>query len=122
MQDLPQKQAKAVISLLNSRTISEAASQTGVNESTMWRWMREEAFQEALQEAKHRLLAQAVIQLQQATGEAVETLRTIITDKDAPASSRVSAAKVVLETAVKVGKIEEIETRLNALEANRIRS
>ena len=116
MQGLPQKQTKAIVSLLNCRTVQEAASQVGVNESTIWRWMREQAFQEALQEAKHRMVAQAFIKLQQAAGEAVETLRTIITDKAAPASSRVGAAKTVLEFAVRVAKIEEIENRLDALE------
>ncbi len=44
MQGLPQKQTKAIVSLLNCRTIQEAAAQSGVNESTIWRWMKEQAF------------------------------------------------------------------------------
>lgn len=116
MQGLPQKQTKAIVSLLSCRTIQEAATQAGVNESTIWRWMRDQAFQKALQEAKHRIVAQAILQLQQATGEAVETLRTIITDNEAPANSRVSAAKTVLDFAVKALKMEDIEARIKALE------
>jgi hypothetical protein len=80
MQGLPQKQTKAIVSLLNCRTVSEAATQAGVNESTVWRWMREEAFQDALQEAKQKIVTQTIIQLQQATGEAVGTLRGIMAD------------------------------------------
>ena len=116
MQGLPQKQTQAIVSLLNCRTVSEAATQSGVNESTIWRWMRDQAFSEALQEAKHRTVAQAIIQLQQATGEAVETLRAIITDKEAPSSSRVSASKTVLDFAVKALKMEDIEARIKILE------
>lgn len=116
MQGLPQKQTKAIVSLLNCRTVSEAATQSGVNESTIWRWMREQAFQEALQEAKNRIVAQAIIQLQQATGEAVATLRSIATDNEAPASSRVSAAKTVLDFAIRALKMEDIENRIKALE------
>ena len=116
MQGLPQKQTKAIVSLLNCRTVSEAATQAGVNESTVWRWMREEAFQDALQEAKQRIVTQAIIQLQQATGEAVGTLRGIMADGEAPASARVTAAKAVLDMAVKAIKMEDLEARLMTLE------
>jgi hypothetical protein len=116
MQGLPQKQTKAIVSLLNCRTVSEAASQAGVNESTVWRWMREEAFQDVLQEAKQRIVTQAIIQLQQATGEAVGTLRGIMADGEAPASARVTAAKAVLDMAVKAIKMEDLEARLMTLE------
>jgi hypothetical protein len=116
MQGLPQKQTKAIVSLLNCRTVSEAATQAGVNESTVWRWMREESFQDALQEAKQRIVTQAIIQLQQATGEAVGTLRSIMDDGEAPASSRVTAAKTVLDMAVKAIKMEDLEARLMTLE------
>ena len=116
MQGLPQKQTKAIVSLLNCRTVSEAATQAGVNESTVWRWMREESFQDALQEAKQRIVTQAIIQLQQATGEAVGTLRGIMADGEAPASARVTAAKAVLDMAVKAIKMEDLEARLMNLE------
>ena len=122
MQELPQKQAKAIISLLSSRTIQEAATQAGVNESTIWRWMKEQAFSEALTEAKHRMVAQAIIQLQQTTGEAVGTLRGIMADGEAPASARVTAAKTVLDFAVRAVKLEEIEDRLKVLESKKIRN
>jgi hypothetical protein len=115
MQGLPQKQTKAIVSLLNCRTVSEAATQAGVNESTVWRWMREESFQDALQEAKQRIVTQA-IQLQQVTGEAVGTLRGIMADGEAPASARVTAAKAVLDMAVKAIKMEDLEARLMNLE------
>ena len=116
MQGLPQKQTKAIVSLLSCRTVSEAASQAGVNESTVWRWMREESFKDALQEAKQRIVTQAIIQLQQATGEAVGTLRGIMADGEAPASARVTAAKAVLDMAVKAIKMEDLEARLMTLE------
>jgi len=116
MQGLPQKQTKAIVSLLNCRTVSEAATQAGVNESTVWRWMREENFQDALQEAKQRIVTQAIIRLQQATGEAVGTLRGIMADGEAPASARVTAAKAVLDMAVKAIKMEDLEARLMNLE------
>ena len=44
--------------LLNCRTIQKAATQTGVNESTVWRWMRDQASQEALERQSIRIVAQ----------------------------------------------------------------
>jgi hypothetical protein len=44
-------------------------------------------------------------QVQRATGEAVETLRAVMQNTEAPASARVSAAKR-LETAVKAVELE----------------
>ena len=56
-----------------------------------------------------------IAQVQRASGEAVETLRTIMNKVEAPASARVSAAKTVLDMALKV-EAEDIEDRLQALE------
>jgi len=47
----------------------------------------------------------------------VETLRSVMQDKDAPASAKVSAAKAILETAIKAVELEDLEARIAALEA-----
>ena len=57
------------------------------------------------------------MQVQQATGEAVATLRQVMQTADAPASAKVSAAKTILETAVKAVELEDLEARIVALEA-----
>ena len=57
------------------------------------------------------------MQVQQATGEAVATLRKIMQAADAAASAKVSAAKTILETAIKAVELEDLEARIAALEA-----
>jgi len=47
-----------------------------------------------------------ITQVQRATGEAVETLRSVMQDAEAPASARVSAAKAILDTAVKAVELK----------------
>jgi hypothetical protein len=47
---------------------------------------------------------------------AVETLEAIMQDSEAPASARVSAAKAVLEMAIKAVELEDLEARITALE------
>jgi hypothetical protein len=88
-----------------------------VNENTLLRWLKDAAFQTTYREARRHVVQQAIAQVQQATSEAVEALRAIMSNGDAPASARVSAAKAVLETALKAVELEDIEQRLQALEA-----
>jgi hypothetical protein len=60
----------------------------------------------------------AIANLQQATKEAVETLRKVMADAGAPTSSRVSAARTVLETAIRGVELLDLEERVERLEAS----
>lgn len=112
------KQAAAIAALLAQRTIAEAAHQVGVGERTLLRWLQEDApFQTAYHAARRHVVQHAIAQVQQATSTAVATLGTIMQDATATASARVSAAKAVLETAIKGVELEDVEARLAALEA-----
>lgn len=113
---LSRKQSQLIAALLMSPTITEAAKLTGIGEVTVWRWLQNTEFQAQYQKAKRQAVAQAVARLQQASGEAVEALRSIMNDVEAPASARVSAAKSVLEMAVKGVEIEDIAARVEHLE------
>jgi hypothetical protein len=113
---LTRNQSKAIAALLVCPTFSDAAQQTGIGETTLWRWMKNESFQMEYREAKRRLVDSAISRLSQAASGAVDTLVEIMRDKGGPASSRVSAAKAVLEAAVKAIELESIEQRLTALE------
>jgi hypothetical protein len=66
--------------------------------------------------ARKQNLETVMRRLQQIAGEAVECLREVAANHQAPPSSRVAAARVVLETIIKVVELEEIEERLTELE------
>ena len=117
MRALPRKQTKAITALLNHRTIGEAAEAVGVGQSTLFRWMQDSNFQRAYRDAKHRIVNHSITRLQQATGEAVETLVEIMKDDTKPASSRVACAKAILDLSVKTIELEDLATRVDALEA-----
>lgn len=57
--------------------------------------------------------------LQGTTSEAVETLRSVMSDSDAPASAKVTAARTVLEFAKNNIELADLEERLKALETER---
>lgn len=115
---LTPRQEQGITALLVRGSLQAAAEASGVNEKTLRRWLREDlAFQAAYREARRQVVQQAIGQVQQATGEAVETLRKVRKDRKATASARVTAAKAILETAVKAVELEDLEARITALEA-----
>jgi phage terminase small subunit len=113
---LTRKQEALISALLTAPSLAAAAQQAGLSEVTAWRWLKDATFQAAYREARRAVVQHAITQVQQATGEAVETLRSVMQDAEAPASARVSAAKAVLETAIKAVELEDLEARIVALE------
>lgn len=113
---LSRKQEQAIAALLNCPTVEQAAKAVGIGEVTLWRWLQLPDFQEKYREAKRQAVAQAVARLQQVTTQAVDTLEAIMIDTEAPASSRVTAAKTVLEMAIKGVELEDLSARIEALE------
>jgi transposase-like protein len=114
---LSHKQERAIAALLVAPSVTAAAQQIGVNENTLLRWLKDAAFQTTYRDARRAVVQHAIVQVQRATAEAVETLRNVMQAADAPASAKVSAAKAILETAVKAVELEDLEARITALEA-----
>ena len=114
---LSRKHEQTIAALLTCDSITAAAADCGVAEATVHRWLKDVVFQTAYREARRAVVQHAIAQVQRATGDAVETLRSVMQDREAPASARVSAAKAVLETAVKAVELEDLEARIAALEA-----
>ena len=114
---LSRKQEQTIAALLTCDSLTAAAAGCGIAEATLHRWLKDDGFQAAYREARRAVVQQAIVQVQGATGEAVETLRAVMQDADAPASARVSAAKAILETAIRAVELEDLEARIAALEA-----
>lgn len=111
------KNEKLLASLLTAPTIQAAAKGAGISEATALRYLKEAEFQSAYREARREVVSHAVTQLQSACGEAVATLREVAGDGDAPAGSRVSAARVILETSLRAVEIDDLSARVEVLEA-----
>ena len=108
---------KAICGLLQQSTIAEAAQYAGISEGTLYRWLRDDpTFQKLYRESRRESVRQATARLQQACGQAVQTLMDVQSDVESSASARVTAAKAILELAYKAVEIEDLETRITALE------
>lgn len=115
-QKLSRRQEQAIAALLTCPTLAEAATAAGISEPTLWRWLARPDFQDAYRTARREAVSQAVAHLQQASTEAVETLRRIMQDPEKSVTARVTAARTVLEFAIKGVELEDLAARIAALE------
>ena len=113
---LPRKKQQAIAALIEAPTIKEAAGIVGIGEATLFRWLQDGDFQSAYRDAKRRVVDQAITRIQRISGQAVETLRNIMTDDNMPASSRVACAKTILDMSIKAIELENLEVRVKSLE------
>ena len=115
-QKLSLRQERAISALLIHPTMSKAAAAAEVGEVTLWRWLRLPYFKEQYQLARRQAVSQAVGHLQGACSAAVLALTEISQDVNSPASARVSAAKSILELALKGVELEDLADRVEHLE------
>jgi hypothetical protein len=106
----------AITALLACPTINAAAEQAGIAVATLRRWLAEGDFQQRYRDARRQVLEQAVSGLQQAAGKAVTVLVTIAEDGSAPPAARVSAAKTVLDLALRGMEVLDLAARVEQLE------
>ena len=107
----------AISALLCEPNIAAAAKRAGVGQATLRRWLQDRDFSERYRAARRQVLEQATARLQRAATDAVDALQTIVSDTDAPVSSRVSAARTILNTAYRATEVEDLSERLLTIEA-----
>ena len=88
----------------------------GIAPKTLLRWLQIQEFQKAYRQARREAYGQATARLQQGSGAAASTILRIMLDKDAPTSSRLRAAELILNHGAKAIEIEDIAPRVAALE------
>jgi hypothetical protein len=110
------REEAAILALLAQPTLETAAREAKVSAATLYRWLKDPAFQARYRAARREALSQAIGRLQAESGSVAEALLSIATDPEQPASARVSAAVKVLEMGVKNIELEELEARIAALE------
>ena len=110
------KQEEAIAALLTQRNIEEAARTAKVGVRTLLRWLKLPEFDAAYRKARRDAFGQATARLQQGTSAAATTLLKVMIDANTPASVKVRAAEAILNHSAKALEIEDIESRVAALE------
>jgi transposase-like protein len=114
--NLDPKQEEAIVALLTQRNVEEAARAIDVGASTLFRWLKDPAFDRAYREARRLAFRQSIGRLQQGATAAATTLLKMMVDPNVPASCRIRAADSVLAHAAKAIELEDIEARVSELE------
>jgi hypothetical protein len=113
---LSAKQQRAIVALLASKSVAEAAQAAKVGERTLFRWLAEDQpFRAALSQAEGDLLDTATRRLLSLQGKSIDALEYLI-DRAETESVRLRAAQVAIETSLKLRELRDIEQRLTALE------
>ncbi len=104
------------INLLTCPTIKEAAEKSGISVTTIYRLKKQDSFQKVLKGIKNDIFHEAMNKAQGYCLESLETLRTVMGNAGATDSSRVSAARTILELGLTMYEDENIVQRLKDLE------
>ena len=96
-------------------SVEQAARQTGVSTRTIQRRLAEANFRFRLDELRHEMLARSCAMLTAAGVESVRTLVELLKPQQA-ATTRLQAARAILDLGVKLRQLVDVEERVHDLE------
>jgi hypothetical protein len=109
------RQSIFIESMLAGNTVNESAASAGVSKATGHSWLKK-GLRDQITALRKEAFESAMQKLEAAMTGAVNTLTNLM-GQAAPPPQRLGAAKTVLEQAVKLYELRDIDHRLAALEA-----
>ena len=113
-QKLTEKQKKAVISILEAKSITEGVKKAGISRTTFYEWLKNPVFKAEFARQRNEIIELGLDELRAATGEAVRVLKGLLGSKNE--GIRFRASESILTHVAKFREIEEIEKRLSEIE------
>ena len=105
-----------ILALLTSPTLEMAARQCRLSVRQLYERRQDPTFVDKLRQAQTEALENTTRFLQAATGTAARVLAEIAESPGRPAQVRISAAKSILDMAVRYTETVDLQARLDALE------
>ncbi|MEX2606030.1 MAG: hypothetical protein WD708_01690 [Kiritimatiellia bacterium] len=115
LSEFPAPQRTALLALATAPNVKEAAKACGLCERTLFRYLAEEAFCEALAVLQEGAIRSTLANLEASLSEAVETLRSLLADTE-ESQVRRSAAAVLLRHALQSIELRLVVKRLDEIE------
>lgn len=106
---------KALIALLSTNTVKEAAKDCDLSVETLYRFLRDVEFLAEYRSQRRNLMEATLGRIQQASDQAVHTLRRNLACGHS--GSEIRAAQIILDQAIKGIEITELLERIELLEA-----
>jgi len=114
---LSPRRKRFIAALAASDSIRAAAAVVGCSESTAFRWLRLPSVRSEIARRQDAMLAQVGTGIVADMSESRLCLREVMRDKDASPSQRVTAARALLDTGLRLFDILTVADRLAVLEA-----
>ncbi|WP_251869738.1 phage replication protein [Enterococcus italicus] len=108
MTELNIRQERFLNALLGSLTVDEACKKSNITRPTGDKYLKDPVFLEKYRSLRRDAMQQVTTQLQQAAVEAVDVLKEVMNNTEAPAASRVSSAKNVLDVAYRAFELDDL--------------
>jgi len=115
--NLQPNQIEAVTALLENSTVKEVAALAGVGRTTVYRWLRNSNFQEALRAGEGAILDKVSRRLILLADKAVTALESVMDDPTQEgASQKRFASQSILDNVLKLWELRNLESRLAQIE------
>lgn len=108
MRKLSDNQNRALIGLLTTRTHKEAAAKAGISVRMLNNYLNDDKFNKAYSKATRRLVDDATRNMHKALDPSLNALIDMVGDKNEPGSTRVAAARTILEYTLKYTEFNDI--------------
>jgi len=119
---LTAKQRNAIPHLVAAPSIEEAARRAACTKQTLYNWLAEPAFAAAYEQAQMRVYESGLAALRCAIEAGVSTMRELAEDAKQPGNVRCSAAKSLVEIAMRAheqivmaDEIRELQAQMDAV-------
>jgi len=106
---------KALAALLTNKTVRAAAAACNLAERTLWRYLENTNFRQALRQAQEVLYKEIINRLTVGANQALDELETLITSAESEAVKRHAISDWMGYT-LKLYELQELEARISALE------
>lgn len=113
---LTARQRRFVGALLAAPSVRAAAEVAGCAESSAWRWLGDAAVRDELARRQDGILGHVARRLASEMGEALDVLHSVMCDPEAADAPRVSAARAVLESGLRLAELVTLAERVADLE------
>lgn len=112
------KQQRALQCLLICPTRKEAAEMAGITQKTLYNYLSDPEFKAAYERSVSSIVDDAARQCQQCLNPAITALKSICEDESQIPTARVSAARSLIEYALRLSEISNILKTLEGTEGS----
>ena len=113
---LTPQQHEAIFNLITMGSVVKAAKATGVARSTLYNWLKDPAFKQALNQAETEALSELRRKLLSMGNQATEVIVKIMTSRKAKDVVKLRASDITLRRLLQISELATIEERLAAIE------